>query len=804
MKKFYVSIVVLLCIIGSASAQSFYWIGGANGSWNNTANWSNVQGGLSIGAYPQSPGDNVFFTANATVNLNTSISINRLVVTGTNTNVVITAVGSAERRIKVNSTNAAAPGVYIGATCRLESSAIGGGSYFVVEFLPNGQGVINGDWYFTGDIDLDDVAYFELPVSGASSALNVNNGGSITIGSKAFIYPNVLGNNFLIFNAGASLNLLGNGPIIPKANYNASSIINITGVTNAVVNFEEDDAVGTINYNCPSQNNGSTPVYLSLLNAFSVDGDLNILNTNNNELVLLSYTNAAGLPSTLPSRDATIKGKLNIQGTSVVSVAHNDGPEIPNNLTVEGDVIAAGTSLSIHTGSFVSSSPTKLIVKGNIQHTAGTFNAVSTVTNNTSDLFIIELAGTGTQTISSVTGSFDNSNHQVTLRMNNSAGAMLLTNLQVGRIDFSSANKGVLSTGTNVLTITNTTPVSVASIVVNSPSDLGYVDGNVQRRTLSTEPAVIPIGGGSKLRSVTVLPASSTLSTFQAKFFNTGFSDLSVISPLNGVSPDYYWNIDRVGLGADASFQLQLNGAVTGSQINDALIVSKYNGTDWTNAKGSAGSFLAPGTSINGIIKSESQSAFGNYTIGYALQSTLPTLLVSFEGRKTAKETNDLTWQITLNSTPSTFEVMRSPDGLTFTKIGAMSGIQGSTKYHFKDNNILAGNNYYRLKMIDIDGVITYSTIIVISNGSTGIFMNSIAPTLVTGRTKVNIQSSSNALMQMVITDINGRIVHKQSVSLFNGSQDVWLDASRFASGMFHVSGYVNGVKTTTLRFIKL
>jgi hypothetical protein len=301
-----------------------------------------------------------------------------------------------------------------------------------------------------------------------------------------------------------------------------------------------------------------------------------------------------------------------------------------------------------------------------------------------------------------------------------------------------------------------------------------------------------------------VLPSSSTLSTFQATFINSGFSDLSVVSPLNGVSPDYYWNIDRVGLGADASFQLSLNGAISGSQINDALIVSRYNGTDWANAKGTAGTMVAPGNSSVGIIKSEPQTAFGSYTIGYALQSALPTLLVSFDGRRSVKQTNDLKWEITLNSTPSTFEVMRSADGLNFSKIGSVSGVNGITKYQFSDNNILSGNNYYRLRMLDIDGVVTYSTIIMISNGAKGVFMNSIAPTLVTGRTKLNIQSSEAANMQLVITDINGRIVHKQSLALFNGSQDVWLDASRFAAGVFQVSGYVSGVKTATLRFIKL
>jgi hypothetical protein len=606
------------------------------------------------------------------------------------------------------------------------------------------------------------------------------------------------GDTYLNFKAGSSLNLLGNGPTIPAANYDAASVINITGVTDASVVFEEGGAVGTINYNCAAQNNGSTPLYLSLL-TFSVAGNLNILNTNNNELTLLAYSSTAGLPS----RDATIKGNLNIQGNSIVSVAHNDGPELPNNLTVEGNVIMNGSSLSIHSGSFVSSSRTRMLVKGNIQHTAGIITALSTVINQTSDLYVIEMNGTSAQTISSVTGSFDNAGHQVTLRMNNSAGVSLLTSLAVGRIDFSSANKGVLSTGANTLTINNTTPVSTTSIVVNAPGANAYVDGNVQRKTASAEPAVIPVGSGG-YRGVTIIPSSNSASTYKAKYFNSGYSSLSVLTPLEGVSPDYYWDITRVGSGADAVVQLSVPGAVTGSQSNYGLVIAKFNGTDWTNAKGTTGTMVSPGDATSGTLKTELQSSFGLFTIGFGQQSALPTLLVSFEGRKTAKENIQLEWRITNNSTPEQFEVMRSSDGIVFNKIGVVRGEETKTAYYFTDNNILAGNNYYRLRMLDKDGSQTYSVIIVVSNGTKGVYLNAVAPTLVSSQTKLTIQSSANTNMELVITDVNGRIVHKQSVSITNGSQNIWLDASRFAAGMFQVTGYVKGEKTATLRFIKL
>lgn len=800
MKKFYVCALLVFFAFGFASAQTYFWIGPNGGDWANGNNWSTLSGGSPAGTYPQSTSHNVILDVNAVISLNTSVSINSISVTGSNTSAKITATGGSniDRTITVNSTNAGAPALNIASTCRLENSA-NNATFFAFVFAPDAQGSVSGDWYFTGDIESDAVAYYELPLSGASTALNINSGGSITIAAGAFIHPNEdTGNDFLIFKAGSSLNLLGDGPIIPVANYHAASIINITGVISASAFFEESEAVGIVNYNCPGQNNGGMPLYLSLL-TFSVDGNLNILNTNNNELTLLSYTSTTGLPS----RDATIKGNLNIQGNSFVSVAHNDGPELDNNLTVEGNVIMNGTTLSLHTGTYVSSSRTRLIVKGNIQHTAGVLTALSSVTNETNDLYVIEMNGSSAQTISSVTNSFDNAGHQVTLRMNNAAGASLLTSLAVGRIDFSSSNKGVVSTGSNTLTINNTTPASASSIVVHSPGANAYVNGTIQRKTASNEPAILPVGNGG-YRGVTVIPSSNTASTFQAKYFNTGYSDLSVLSPLEGVSPDYYWDITRIGAGADAVIQLSIPGAVTGSQSGYGLVVAKYNGADWANARGTTGTMVTPGDATSGSVKTELQTSFSPFTIGFGQQAALPTLLVSFEGRKTAKGEIHLNWEITNNSTPEVFDVMRSGDGLHFNKIGTVRGEETVRTYRYTDNNILAGNNYYRLKMSDKDGSVTNSIIVVVSNGTRGVSLNAVAPTIVTNRTKLSIQSSANTNMTLVVTDINGRIVHKQSVTLMNGHQDVWLETARLSPGVFQVTGYVSEQNTSTLRFIKL
>lgn len=790
MKKFYALAVVLFFALGSASAQNFYWIGPANGNWDAPVNWSSTSGGPAGAVAPGASTDNVIFDANATVRMNVNASINSVSVTGTTTVVTITAINGS-KDLTVNSTNAVSPGLLINAGCRLVNTSTGSPE-FSFTFVDGGKATINGDWMFTGDFD--NYAFFNVPDnSSGNTAVTINSGGSITIGANTVSAPNENGDNTIIFNSGSSLNILSELAIIPVGNYRAGSTINITGVINEGPTFEESGSVGTINYNCPSQN---ASVSLDLL-LLTVTGNLNIQNTNNKELVLMDNTEPG-----LSSKLATINGNLNIQGTSAVTVASNTlGDEPANTLTVKGNVIANGTSFNIHTGPNISTNFTKIAVGGNIQHTAGTFGSSSTVINESTNLYIIELNGSGNQNISSVTGTFDNAGHQVTLRMNNSAGATMLNALQIGRIDFNSPNKGVLTTGGNLLSINNAT---TASIVVNSPSATGYINGTVQRKSQSLNPLIIPVGSASGYRPATLIPSSAALTTFEATFFNTAYSDLSTASPLEGVSPDYYWIINRISGSADAAVQFSLPGAITGAQADYALVVAKYNGADWTNEKGTTGTSIVPGNSTSGTLKSQVESNFSPFTIGFGLASALPTHLVSFTGKKSAKETIDLRWQITDNSTPEIFEVTRSNDGVNFVKIGTVAGAESVRTYQFTDQSILAGNNYYRLRMLDRDGAVTFSTIVVVSNGAQGVFLHSLSPSVVRSRTKLNIQSSVDANMQVVITDVNGRIVNRQSLALINGSQDIWLDASGFASGIYQVTGVVKGEKIATLRFIKL
>ena len=70
-------------------------------------------------------------------------------------------------------------------------------------------------------------------------------------------------------------------------------------------------------------------------------------------------------------------------------------------------------------------------------------------------------------------------------------------------------------------------------------------------------------------------------------------------------------------------------------------------------------------------------------------------------------------WQTTDEVNTGSFSIEHSVDGIRFTSIGnvAAANMPGVHSYQFTHAGISEGNHYYRLKMVDIDGSYTYSSI---------------------------------------------------------------------------------------------
>jgi len=75
----------------------------------------------------------------------------------------------------------------------------------------------------------------------------------------------------------------------------------------------------------------------------------------------------------------------------------------------------------------------------------------------------------------------------------------------------------------------------------------------------------------------------------------------------------------------------------------------------------------------------------------------------------------------------------------------------------------LAGLNYYRLKTIDIDGKIGYSTIVVLMGKNKGFEIVSLAPNPVKQAAILTVTSAEKSIMEIVVRDINGKQISKLS-----------------------------------------
>jgi hypothetical protein len=458
----------------------------------------------------------------------------------------------------------------------------------------------------------------------------------------------------------------------------------------------------------------------------------------------------------------------------------------------------SGTSLDLQASNLVVNNTTVLKIAGNLNHTAGTIGASSNSVSTTTDLYVIELNGTTNQSITS-TGTIDNANNELSLRLNNTAGATLNSPLSVGKLSFNSANAGKLTTtNTNVLTISNT---GTHALVVNTASSTGFVNGPVRRRTSVITDYTLPTGKLSTYDPITVRPSSISLSVYQGEYFAAPFTDLSVIAPLSGVSNQEYWALSTIS-GVDAAVSLSLSGAVPGATPGDGVVVSHYNGIDWTDYS-AGGIVITPGNSTTGSPRSLITTQNGFYTFGFGVAGSLPIRLLNFDARKSGSSTAQVSWTISSSSNASKFEVLRSTDGRVFSTIGTVNAIDRQYVYGFGDNSLPSGTSFYRLKMTDKDGIVTYSAIVAVMNGSKGILITSMIPTVVSNGAIVNISSSEKGTMQLFVTDMYGRIIKKQLAAIANGNQQVALELSMLPAGAYQVTGYMNGQQVGSIRFVR-
>jgi hypothetical protein len=164
---------------------------------------------------------------------------------------------------------------------------------------------------------------------------------------------------------------------------------------------------------------------------------------------------------------------------------------------------------------------------------------------------------------------------------------------------------------------------------------------------------------------------------------------------------------------------------------------------------------------------------------------TLPVTLTNLRG-KYDQLTNkiNLTWTTAQESNSKEFVVEKSSNGLLFTAIGTVSAAGNSNRninYNFTDKEPLNGNNYYRLRQVDLDGRREISPMIklVVDQG----FNITYGPNPVHHTLNLTIQNN-HAPVTVQLTDLNGKVLQQRNLPAA-GSQTIQLPVTQFAKGIY-------------------
>jgi hypothetical protein len=490
--------------------------------------------------------------------------------------------------------------------------------------------------------------------------------------------------------------------------------------------------------------------------------------------------------------------------TSTTDVTITNGTGITYMPTIKSGTTASSRNLTISNtypaSSLTISTPTaSLSIYGNLTNN-GTLTD-SSITSTTGVL----LLGSTLQTISGSSGTTLND-----LTINNSSGASPGISISSNNLSVSknlTMTSGIINLNGTTFTL-GTAATDTGKLIYSS----GRMYGGNLMRWFSKNPvlqgsnaSLFPIGTVSDYRPIYFSDSSGISSGGTIRASHTDVNAATAVSFPDGsftvqVRTNSYWTVTSSnglsGTGNPFSIRTEATGLGLVGSVSDlrlTLAASAAPGTAGTNAN----TITNPQVNRYGIAVASLSNTYywGSVNPG---NTTLPVELLSFTGQQQGAQVA-LQWQTGTDENDRSFSVERSADGASFVEIDfvpvAVNSLSGHS-YGFADQHPVYGKNYYRLKIVGLDGSYSYSRIIsvYITEGSRFvIFPNPSDGNSITVQTATSPQASCSI---DVFNDLGVLVGHAKVTSLVSPV----LFTPSLTPGVYFVR-YVSGGQATVRSF---
>ncbi|MEO6832356.1 MAG: T9SS type A sorting domain-containing protein [Chitinophagaceae bacterium] len=413
-----------------------------------------------------------------------------------------------------------------------------------------------------------------------------------------------------------------------------------------------------------------------------------------------------------------------------------------------------GTNVSGFSSPFSSTSggPSKLLLSptSGVMYVAGGFADLGSVTG-TANLLALD---TATGSIS--TGFLPAANNPVSSLAIDPSGSPIYAGGSFSSIGGASRTRlAALSTSTGAASSFNPSPNSNVSTMVLDGTTL-FVGGNFNS-----------IGGATRNRIAAISTSTGTAISGFDPNADGGVSSLLVSGTTLYVGGNFFSNIAGVSRNclaalnkstgvASSSFNPGVGGSVQAMSINGSAL---YVGGGYSVIGGKALQSIAVLDAITGV--------------------PLAIKLQSFGAIRRNEQSATINWKVAAAADNVQYSIEKSSNGRDYSLLTTLSGNAFNLAYTYDDMEAAASTIYYRLKVIESSGAISYSKIAVVMSGSVG---NSLTLFPVPTDGKITIINTNNNLdgSDAVVSDLQGRVVCRLTIS---GRTN--LDVSHWRPGIY-------------------
>jgi hypothetical protein len=187
------------------------------------------------------------------------------------------------------------------------------------------------------------------------------------------------------------------------------------------------------------------------------------------------------------------------------------------------------------------------------------------------------------------------------------------------------------------------------------------------------------------------------------------------------------------------------------------------------------------------VTSNAASSAANRFMMVFRQMASLPVTVTSVTA--IAKNSgNQIEWKVENENDIQQYDVEKSTDGTHFFQIAVVNAKNtGTGNYNSTDVNIASGTNYYRIKVVNVDGKISYTQVVKVVNGkitsSISVYPNPIKDAIV----HLQLNNQPPGIYKIKLYNSMGQMLISKNIAHAGGSSEENINCINLPKGIYQL-----------------